>query len=81
MYASQVQAVGISRMKTRMLEESDAKAMNDLQNSLEELSTAVQLIKRNLPAPAGKYLYLVLGSVRVSMPSKLKLNYKIEYEK
>ncbi|OQR74229.1 transmembrane protein-like [Tropilaelaps mercedesae] len=56
-------------------------AVNKLDSSAAELEGAIKLIKRNLPAPSGKYLYLVLGSVRVSMPNnRLKLNYKIEYE-
>ncbi|XP_003739547.1 transmembrane protein 120B [Galendromus occidentalis] len=70
----------LNSLKSKELVGADSEAINEVQNGLEELSTAILLIKRNLPAPAGKYLYLVLGSVRVSMPSKMKLLYKIEYE-
>lgn len=59
-----------------------AKAATELDSHAAELEDAIRLIRRNLPAPPGKYLYFVLGSVSVAMRSnKLKLNYKIEYEK
>ncbi|XP_022690277.1 transmembrane protein 120A-like isoform X2 [Varroa jacobsoni] len=58
-----------------------AKAATELDSHAAELEDAIRLIRRNLPAPPGKYLYFVLGSVSVAMRSnKLKLNYKIEYE-
>lgn len=54
----------------------------ELQTSITGLEKAIKLVKRNLPAQSGFYLYLVLGSMNVNMRSnKLKLNYKIEYEK
>ncbi|XP_003738035.1 transmembrane protein 120B [Galendromus occidentalis] len=53
----------------------------ELETSITELEQAIKLVRRNLPAQSGFYLYLVLGSMNVNMRSnKLKLNYKIEYE-
>lgn len=72
----------ILHLRLKNLPEDLAANRTELQTSITELEKAIKLVKRNLPAQSGFYLYLVLGSMNVNMRSnKLKLNYKIEYEK